>query len=84
MGKRIHLVAESGADLSPELADEYGVSIVPMHVIFGGETKPDGSFPPEDVCSYYKKTCSIPKTSGASPEDFEAVFNRIRTSSSYL
>ena len=31
---KILLTAESGSDLTPELAKEYGVTIVPMHVSF--------------------------------------------------
>lgn len=77
MKDQIVLVAESGADISPELQKQYNISIVPMHVTFGEQTKPDGSFPPEEICSYYERTGAIPKTSAATPEDFETVFDAI-------
>ena len=38
------LLAESGSDITPELAEANGIVIVPMHVSFGGETRDDGSF----------------------------------------
>ncbi len=74
----ILLVAESGCDLSPELANEYGITIVPMHVSFGGQTRDDGAFPVSEMFDHYKKTRDLPRTSGCTPHDFEAVFDRLR------
>lgn len=73
------LAAETGSDIPKDLADQYGIYLVPMHVSFGDEMKDDGTFPPEDVCAYYKKTGKLPKTSGCNPEDFERVFAKIRS-----
>ncbi|MDE7243926.1 MAG: DegV family EDD domain-containing protein [Oscillospiraceae bacterium] len=75
--KKIVLVAESGADLTPEQTRRYGIEIVPMHVSFGSETRDDGTFPAEEICGYYEKTGVLPKTSGCVPEDFTRVFDRI-------
>lgn len=36
--KKIILMAETGSDVNAELAKEYGVEIVPMHVSFDTET----------------------------------------------
>jgi len=71
------LVAESGADIPPNLAQQFGIHIVPMHVSFGSQTRDDGSFPPEEICAYYEKTGELPKTSGSSPEDFTRAFDLI-------
>ena len=60
------LVAETGSDISPEMAAEYGIEIVPMHVSFDDETLDDGSFPVEKIPEYYNTTGKIPKTSGSS------------------
>ena len=38
MSNRIILMAESGSDISPEIAKAHHITIVPMHVAFGGET----------------------------------------------
>ena len=63
MNKNIVLLAETGSDITPEIAAKYGIYIVPMHVQLGDITKDDGSFPPEEVCEYYEKTGKVPKTS---------------------
>lgn len=76
MGKYI-LLAETGADITPDLIEQYGIYTVPMHVMFGQETKDDGSFPPSDVFAYYKKTGVLPTTSGCNVVDFETVLDRI-------
>lgn len=73
----IILVAETGSDITPELAEQYQIHIVPMHVAFGDETKDDGTFPPEDICEFYQNTGKLPTTSGSTPEDFEKVFDAI-------
>ena len=52
MADPIILVAETGSDINPQLAAQYGIHLVPMHVSMGGKTLDDGSFPPEDVCAY--------------------------------
>lgn len=77
MADKIILVAETGSDLNPALAAEYGAYVVPMHVSMGGKTLDDGSFPPEEVCAYYDRTGKVPQTSASSPADFEQVFDRI-------
>ena len=71
------LVAETGSDISPEMAAEYGIEIVPMHVNFDGETLDDGSFPVEKIPEYYNTTGKVPKTSGSTPGDFELKFDEI-------
>ena len=66
--KRIIIVAESGSDISPELAQQYGIYIVPMHVTFDDVTVDDGSIPPERIPEHYKATGRLPKTSGRCPQ----------------
>lgn len=76
--KPILLTAESGSDITPEIAQQYGVTIVPMHVSFGGETRDDGSFPTTEMFAHYAKTRELPRTSGCTPHDFEVTFDRLR------
>ena len=71
------LLAESGSDITPELAEANGIIIVPMHVSFGGETRDDRSFPVTEMFEYYKKHRELPRTSGCTPHDFETVFARL-------
>lgn len=77
MEQKIVLVAETGADIAPELAWEYGIFLVTMHVSMGDKTLDDGAFPPEEVCAYYDRTGKVPKTSASIPSDFEKVFDEI-------
>lgn len=76
---KIRIVAETGADISPELAEKYDITIVPMHVIFDGDSRNDGSFDPQEVIDFYNRTGRVPKTSAAMPADFSAVFDRIHS-----
>lgn len=75
----IVLVAETGADIPPALAQKHNIYLVPMHVTMGDRTLDDGAFPTEDICKYYDRTGQLPKTSGCSPEDFKLVFDAIHT-----
>lgn len=75
--KKWILLAETGSDINAELAAEYGVEIVPMHVSFDNETLDDGTFPVEKVVEYYKTTGNLPKTSGSTPGDFEEKLDEI-------
>ena len=77
MNEKIILVAETGSDLTPQQAQENGIYLVPMHVTMGDQTLDDGSFPPEEVCAYYQKTGTVPKTSASGPFDFKTVFDRL-------
>lgn len=74
---KIVLVAETGSDITPALAKEYGIHMVPMHVTFDDETFDDGSFPVEKIVEFYRNGKKLPKTSGSNPEDFAPLFDRI-------
>ena len=73
----ILLVAETGSDISPELAAQYNIHIVPMHVAFGTDPVDDGTFPPEEIRDYYLRTGKLPTTSGSTPEDFIRMFDQL-------
>ncbi len=73
----IILLAETGSDITPALARELGVWLVPMHVSMGNQTLDDGAFPPEEVCAWYDRTGKAPTTSGSTLYDFEQVYESI-------
>lgn len=75
--KKYVIIAETGSDITKEMADKYGIYLVPMHVSFGSETKDDGSFSIAELFEYYEKTGDLPKTSASMPVDFEKVFDEI-------
>ncbi|MBE6115121.1 MAG: DegV family EDD domain-containing protein [Erysipelotrichaceae bacterium] len=77
--RKIILMAESGSDINAELAAEYGIYVVPMHVQFGNETLDDGSFPVSKIIDYYKENKKLPKTSGSVPKDFLTAFDTLHT-----
>ena len=77
MSKKILITAETGSDITKELAAELGIRLIPMHVSMGSETLDDGAFPPEDVCAYYDRTGKVPTTSGSTPYDFESVYDAV-------
>ena len=77
MADKILISTETGSDINAEAARELGVLLIPMHVSMGSETLDDGTFPPEDVCAYYKSNGKIPTTSGSTPYDFEALYDQI-------
>ena len=75
----IILMAETGSDIPAELAAQYNVRLVPMHVSLGDVTLDDGTFPPEDIHAYYTRTGKTPTTSGSTPYDFEKILDEIFT-----
>ena len=75
--KKIIIVAETGSDVTAELAKKYGIEMVPMHVSFDTETLDDGTFPSEKIVEYYNTTGKLPKTSGSTPEDFMKAFDEV-------
>jgi len=77
MSERIILLAETGSDITPALARELGVRLIPMHVSMGNQTLDDGTFPAEEVCAYYDRTGKAPTTSGSTIYDFEKVYDEI-------
>jgi len=74
---QIILVAETGSDITAEIAQRYGIEIIPMHVTFDDTTLDDGTFPAQQIVDYYKSTGKLPRTSGSTPDDFIPVFDRI-------
>ena len=75
--KKIILVAETGSDITEEMAKKYGIEIVPMHVSFDTETLDDATFPSQKIVDFYRETGMLPKTSGSTPEDFITKFDEI-------
>ena len=75
----IILLAETGSDVTPEIARALNIRLVPMHVSMGDVTLDDGTFPAEDIHAYYERTGKTPTTSGSTPYDFEKVLEEIFT-----
>ncbi|MCS7221320.1 MAG: DegV family protein [Anaerolineae bacterium] len=71
----VRIVTDSTSDLPRELAEQLGIRIVPLRVIFGAESLRDGiDITPEAFFNRLKASPVLPTTSQPSPADFQAVF----------
>lgn len=73
--KQVVITADSAADIPAEIADKYGIKIMPMHVVLGGEEKNDGvDLTASEIFDFVEKTGEIPKTSAVSPGEYMDFF----------
>jgi DegV family protein with EDD domain len=75
---RIKIVTDSTADLPIELAEECGITIVPLYVRFGDQTYRDRIEITED--EFYKRLLTDPihpNTSQPTPQDFVDVYRKL-------
>lgn len=69
---RIGVASDSTCDLSKELLDQYGISILPLHVILDDKEYLDGvDVTPNDIYEWSEKVKKTPKTSAFSPAEAE-------------
>ncbi|ACL20840.1 degV family protein [Desulfitobacterium hafniense DCB-2] len=74
---KIAIVTDSACDLEPELIEEYGIEVVPLHIIYRDREYRDRvDISPQEV--YDSLEQEVPKTSLPSPAEIQAVFNRLR------
>ncbi len=76
--REILISTESGSDLPPEVVEQYGFYVRPMHVIMDGLSREDGSFPVDEVYEYYERTKRVPSTSAVNPEEYERFWTQLR------
>jgi DegV family protein with EDD domain len=78
LARKIALVTDSTADLTPEMVEEMGVTIVPLRVIFGNEPYREGvDITPEEFYERLVKSRPLPTTSAPSVGDFQEVYERL-------
>lgn len=66
----VRIVADSTCDLSGSIANDYGISIVPLHIVLGEKEYRDGvDIHPEDIFAWCEENKTTPKTSAVSYED---------------
>lgn len=67
----VKIMADSTADLSPELCKKYGISILPLYVTLDGVTMRDMiEVTPDDIFAAYRKNRSLPKTAAVTEHDY--------------
>jgi len=74
----VKIVTDSTADLSPQVAQELGITVVPVYVRFGEKVYRDGVDISED--EFYQKLVESPihpATSQPSPADFADVYKKL-------
>ena len=67
----VRVVTDSTSDIPPEVAEELGIVVVPLHIHFGEETYDDGVTISKD--EFYQRLISedaLPKTSAPAAEEF--------------
>lgn len=78
MARKIALVTDSTGDLTPEMAEELAVTIVPLRVIFGNEAYREGvDITSEEFYERLIKSRQLPTTSAPSVGDFQEVYERL-------
>lgn len=66
----VRIVADSTCDLSGDIARDYGISIVPLHIVLGEAEYRDGvDIHPDDIFKWCEENKTTPKTSAVSFED---------------
>lgn len=71
------ITVDSAADLPKNIAEEYGIEIMPMHVIIDGKEKNDGvDITAAEIFDYAENTGIIPKTSAVSPGEYTDFFEK--------
>jgi DegV family protein with EDD domain len=74
----IKIVADSTCDFTPRMAQELGVTIVPLHVIFGDVSYREGiDITAEEFYEMLVKSRQLPTTSAPSVGDFQDVYRRL-------
>ena len=74
----IKIVADSTCDFTPRMAQELGVTIVPLHVIFGDVSYREGvDITADEFYAMLVKSRQLPTTSAPSVGDFQEVYQRL-------
>lgn len=79
MAARTAIVTDSTCNLPPDLARERGIHVVPLYVVWEGESLRDGiDIREQEFYARLRASKDIPKTSQATPQDFVAAFEQAR------
>ncbi len=78
MAKPVVITADSTCDLPQELRERYQIRIIPLTVLLGEESCPDGEgFTAGDIYARYRADGTLPKTSAPSIQQFMDFFGSI-------
>ncbi len=74
--REVSIVTDSTTDIPPELAQAYGISVVPLLVSFGDETFQDGVLSQEEFFERMNAAAKLPTTSQPSVGTFVEMYER--------
>jgi len=78
LARKVAIVTDSTADLTPEMVEELGVTVVPLQVIFGNEAYREGvDITTEEFYERLVKSRPLPTTSAPSVGDFQEAYERL-------
>lgn len=79
MVKRIGISADSSCDLSAELAEQYGIAVIPQAIIMDGKTYRDGiELKPADIFRHVSEGGEICSTTAINTAEYCGVFSELR------
>jgi DegV family protein with EDD domain len=78
LARKIAIVTDSTADLTSQMVEEMGVTIVPLRVIFGNEAYREGvDITTEEFYERLVRSRQLPTTSAPSVGDFQEAYERL-------
>lgn len=84
MRDKVAIVTDSVASIPREMAEEYGISIIPMHVIMDGRDYLETEVSKEQFYSWFKDKENHPKTSAPSVGAYLEVYRKLSKKSRYI
>jgi len=77
MDRKIKITADSTCDLTPELCKEYGIDIIPLHIVYDNDSYDDGvNIFPSDIINRYTESKQLPKTSAVTSWEYARTFKK--------
>ncbi|MEF9984108.1 MAG: DegV family protein [Oscillospiraceae bacterium] len=77
--EKIKILVDSGSDISKEYCEKYNIDVVPLTVIYKGQTHKDFyELNSVEFCEYLRTCVDIPSTSQPSPMEFVEIFNKYK------
>ena len=77
--KKIALVTDSTADLTPELKEKLNVHVIPLKVRFSQDEFRDGELTPAEFYHRLANSETLPQSSQPSPSEFEELYRKLLT-----
>ena len=73
--KETVITVDSAADIPADIAEEFGIKVMPMYIVRGGKALRDGvDITARDIFDEFDKTGTLPKTSAVSPGEYLKFF----------